>query len=61
MMKDATFDEFIATIYAVAFGEKVLPPHMSESLFAQIAIALHTRLLDRRLLAAATCVSPGVL
>jgi DNA-binding NarL/FixJ family response regulator len=37
VMKDATFDEFVATIYAVASGEKILPPHMSESLFAQIA------------------------
>jgi DNA-binding NarL/FixJ family response regulator len=37
VMKDATFDEFIATIYAVASGERVLPPHMSDSLFAQIA------------------------
>jgi DNA-binding NarL/FixJ family response regulator len=37
VMKDATFDEFIATISAVASGEKVLPPRMSDSLFAQIA------------------------
>ena len=37
VMKDATVDEFIATIYAVASGDKVLPPHVSESLFAQIA------------------------
>jgi DNA-binding NarL/FixJ family response regulator len=37
VMKDATFDEFIATIYAVVSGEKVLPPDMSETLFAQIA------------------------
>jgi DNA-binding NarL/FixJ family response regulator len=37
VMKDATLDEFIATIYAVASGEKVLPPNVSESLFAQIA------------------------
>ena len=37
VMKDATFYEFVATIYAVASGEKVLPPQMSESLFAQIA------------------------
>ena len=37
VMKDATFEEFIATIYAVDSGSKILPPHMSESLFAQIA------------------------
>jgi DNA-binding NarL/FixJ family response regulator len=37
VMKDASFDEFVATIRAVAGGEKVLPPRMTESLFAQIA------------------------
>jgi two-component system nitrate/nitrite response regulator NarL len=37
VLKDATFDEFVATIRAVARGEKVLPPRMTESLFAQIA------------------------
>jgi DNA-binding NarL/FixJ family response regulator len=37
VMKDATFDEFIATIYAVASGEKLLPPRMPQSLFAEIA------------------------
>ncbi len=37
VMKDATFDEFVATIRSVAAGEKVLPPRMTESLFAQIA------------------------
>jgi DNA-binding NarL/FixJ family response regulator len=37
VMKDATFDEFVATIRSVAGGEKVLPPRMTESLFAQIA------------------------
>jgi DNA-binding NarL/FixJ family response regulator len=37
VMKEASFEEFVATIYAVAAGEKVLPPRMTESLFAQIA------------------------
>jgi DNA-binding NarL/FixJ family response regulator len=37
VMKEASFDEFVATIYAVAGGDKVLPPRMTESLFAQIA------------------------
>ena len=37
VLKDATFDEFIATIRTVAAGQKVLPPRMTESLFSQIA------------------------
>lgn len=37
VLKDATFDEFVATIRSVAAGVKVLPPRMTESLFAQIA------------------------
>jgi len=37
VLKDASFDEFIATIRSVASGEKVLPPRMTESLFSQIA------------------------
>jgi len=37
VLKDATFDEFVATIRAVAAGEKVLPPRLTESLFSQIA------------------------
>jgi DNA-binding NarL/FixJ family response regulator len=37
VLKDATFDEFVATIRAVAEGRKVLPPRMTESLFSQIA------------------------
>ena len=42
VLKDASFDEFVATIRAVAAGEKVLPPRMTETLFAQIAKeALH--------------------
>ena len=36
VLKDATFDEFVATIRSVATGEKVLPPRMTESLFSQI-------------------------
>ena len=38
VLKDATFDEFVATIRSVAAGEKVLPPRMTESLFYQIAM-----------------------
>ena len=37
VLKDATFDEFVGTIRAVAGGQKVLPPRMTESLFSQIA------------------------
>jgi len=37
VLKDATFDEFVETIRAVAGGQKVLPPRMTESLFSQIA------------------------
>jgi DNA-binding NarL/FixJ family response regulator len=37
VLKDATFEEFVATIRAVAGGQKVLPPSMTESLFSQIA------------------------
>jgi DNA-binding NarL/FixJ family response regulator len=36
VMKDATFDEFVATIHSVAQGIKVLPPRLTESLFEQI-------------------------
>ncbi len=37
VLKDATFDEFVATIRTVAAGGKVLPAQMAESLFSQIA------------------------
>ena len=37
VIKDATFDEFVGTVRTVAAGDKVLPPRMTESLFAQIA------------------------
>lgn len=36
-LKDASFEEFTATIRAVASGQSVLPPRMTESLFSQIA------------------------
>jgi DNA-binding NarL/FixJ family response regulator len=36
VLKDATLDEFVATIRSVASGHKVLPPRMTESLFSQI-------------------------
>jgi DNA-binding NarL/FixJ family response regulator len=37
IMKDATFDDLVNTIRAVANGEHVLPPAMTSSLFSQIA------------------------
>jgi DNA-binding NarL/FixJ family response regulator len=43
VLKDATFDEFIATIRSVAAGEKVLPSSMTDSLFSQIANEAHGR------------------
>ena len=43
VLKDATFDEFVATIRAVAAGDKVLPPRMTRSLFSQIAEAADSR------------------
>jgi two-component system nitrate/nitrite response regulator NarL len=36
-MKDASFDEFFATIRAVADGAEVLPPALTNTLFSQIA------------------------
>jgi DNA-binding NarL/FixJ family response regulator len=36
VLKDATLDEFVATIRSVASGQKVLPPRMTGSVFSQI-------------------------
>ena len=36
VLKDATLEEFVATIRSVASGQKVLPPRMATSLFSQI-------------------------
>lgn len=36
ILKDATVSEFLKTIRMVVTGEKVLPPHLTESLFSQI-------------------------
>jgi two-component system, NarL family, response regulator DegU len=36
ILKDATFNDFLNTIRVVVAGEKVLPPHLTESLFTQI-------------------------
>jgi len=36
ILKDATLDDFVATIRSVAEGGNVLPPILSESLFSQI-------------------------
>jgi len=37
IMKDASFDDFFATIRAVAGGAEVLPPALTNTLFSQIA------------------------
>ena len=39
ILKDATFDDFVATIRSVAEGIRVLPPPMTGTLFSQIAKA----------------------
>ena len=36
ILKDASLEEFLATIRSVSEGEKVLPEHLTESLFSQI-------------------------
>ena len=36
ILKDATFDEFLSTIHAVAKGTNTLSPNLTESLFSQI-------------------------
>lgn len=36
LLKDATIDDFLGTIRSVARGTKVLPPHLTGSLFSQI-------------------------
>jgi len=36
ILKDATVDDFLGTIRSVARGAKVLPSHLTESLFSQI-------------------------
>ncbi len=38
IMKDASFDDFFATIRAVAGGAQVLPSQLTNSLFSQIAL-----------------------
>ena len=50
VLKDASFEEFAATIRAVADGKKVLPPEMAESLFSQIARRGQTGRADGRTL-----------
>jgi DNA-binding NarL/FixJ family response regulator len=37
ILKDATFEDFVATIRSVADGAQVLPPRMTGTLFSQIA------------------------
>lgn len=37
VLKDATFDDFLRTIRAVAQGRKILPPTLTSSLFSEIA------------------------
>jgi DNA-binding NarL/FixJ family response regulator len=49
IMKDASFEQFLATIRGVAAGQQVLPPELTTSLFSQIA-ALAVRKGQPRLL-----------
>lgn len=42
ILKDATLDDFLGTIRAVAEGAKVLPPKLTESLFTQIIEHAHS-------------------
>lgn len=43
ILKDATFEELVGTIRAVAAGGRVLPPRMTGTLFSQIAQAAVVR------------------
>lgn len=43
LLKDATLDDFVRTIRAVAEGTKVLPPPLAETLFSQISKRAVTR------------------
>lgn len=47
VLKEATFDELVATIRAVAGGDKVLPPRMTETLFSQIVLGDGVRARER--------------
>jgi len=48
ILKDATIDDFLQTIRAVAKGKKVLPPSLAGSLFSQIVeYAVHSGKADR--------------
>ena len=51
IMKDASFEDFLATIRGVAGGQQILPPELTTSLFSQIA-ALAVRKGKPRLLEA---------
>ncbi|MBK7596891.1 MAG: response regulator transcription factor [Gemmatimonadetes bacterium] len=51
IMKDASFEDFLATIRGVAAGQQILPPELTTSLFSQIA-ALAIRKGKPRLLEA---------
>ena len=43
VLKDASFDDFVTTIRAVAAGEKVLPSRLTESLFSHISRQVDSR------------------
>ena len=48
ILKDATIDDFLHTIRSVAEGKKVLPPSLTQSLFAHIVeYAIHSGKADR--------------
>jgi DNA-binding NarL/FixJ family response regulator len=49
LSKDATFDELVATIHGVARGETMLPPRMSDTLFARIAADAREEELEQAL------------
>lgn len=53
IMKEASFEDFFATIRAVAAGAEVLPPALTTSLFAQIANNV-SRTSKRKMLQAVT-------
>ncbi len=49
ILKDATFEDFVATIRLVSTGARVLPPPMTGTLFSQIAEAAVQRGRDEAL------------
>jgi len=50
ILKDATVDDFLRTIRLVAKGNKILPPHLTDSLFSQIVEQAITGTMKSRLI-----------